>query len=81
MAAKKRKKSKSKLNMTLILLVAVIILGGYYMYTGNDPLGLFTELEDMEVPAVDGALTEGAGDAEGSEAAPAPVVDTSVQGD
>ncbi len=43
MAAKKKKNSKQSPIM-LILLVGVVALGGYFMLTGNDPLGLFTEV-------------------------------------
>jgi phosphatidylserine/phosphatidylglycerophosphate/cardiolipin synthase-like enzyme len=62
-AAKKRKKSKNKLNITLILLVGILVMGGYFTLTGNDPLGLFGNIDDFEVPAVEVALTEGAADA------------------
>ncbi len=61
MAKKKtKKKSKGKFNITLILLVGIVVMGGYFMLTGNDPLGLFGSVEDFEVPAVEVALTEGA---------------------
>ncbi len=40
---KKAKKTKQS-PIVLILLVGVVILGGYFMLTGNDPLGLFTEV-------------------------------------
>ena len=91
MAAKKKKKktvSKKNANMTLILLAGVILLGGYFMLTGNDPLGLFSEIENMEIPAVDVALTEGAEIVSGQieetlvvPPTPVPQVDTAVQGD
>ncbi len=58
MAARKRKKNNS--TITVILLVGVLILGGYFMLTGEDPLGLFSDLENMEVPSVAVSLTEGA---------------------
>ena len=63
MAAKKKKKktvSKKNANITLILLAGIILMGGYFMLTGNDPLGLFSEVENIEVPSVEVALTEGA---------------------
>lgn len=88
MAAKKRKKSKARLTIILILLAAVIIMGGYYKVTGNDPLGLFASIENVEVPSVDVALTEGAVVVSGqmeetlvAPATPVPQVDTAVQGD
>ncbi len=96
MAAKKKKKrtkSKKSANTTLILLFGIIILGGYFMATGNDPLGLFSELENIEVPSVEVSLTEAAqavqealnGDtAEAPQAAPAtpvPQVATAGQAD
>ena len=92
MAAKKRKK---KSNITLILLVGVLVLGGYFVVTGNDPLGLFSEIENvetpvLEVPTVEVALTEGAAVVESggqmevtlvAPATPVPQIDTAVQGD
>ena len=46
MSAKKRKKSK----LTLYLLMGVVLLGVYFMRTGNDPLGLFEDVESVSVP-------------------------------
>ena len=57
MSAKKRKK---KPNITVILLVGVLVLVGYFALTGNDPLGLFAEVENIEVSDAQLALTEGA---------------------
>ena len=51
MAAKKRKKSKKKSGkstITVFFLIGLLVLGGYFMLTGNDPLGLFEGIEDME---------------------------------
>ncbi len=86
MAARKRKKSNSRI--TLILLVGVIVLGGYFMLTGNDPLGLFTDLENMAAPSVTVSLTEGARVAVGqietplvNPPTPVPQVDTAAQED
>ncbi|MBT3189615.1 MAG: phosphatidylserine/phosphatidylglycerophosphate/cardiolipin synthase family protein [Anaerolineae bacterium] len=53
MAAKKRKKSKKKpgnSKLTLFLLVGVLVLGGYFMMTGNDPLGLFEGIKETVAP-------------------------------
>ena len=56
MAAKKKKKKSKKSKQSpivLFLLVGVIALGGYYMLTGNDPLGLFAETETIATTVVD----------------------------
>ncbi|MBT3315751.1 MAG: phosphatidylserine/phosphatidylglycerophosphate/cardiolipin synthase family protein [Anaerolineae bacterium] len=92
MAARKRKSGNSK--MVLFLLVGLLILGGYFMLTGEDPLGLFADLENMEVPSVAISLTGGADAvAQAPEeepaqepeqeptVAPVPVIETSTQGD
>ncbi len=52
MAAKKSKKSKKqsgKSQVVLFFLVGLLIMGGYFMLTGNDPLGLFTNVEEVAV--------------------------------
>ncbi len=85
MAARKKKKSNS--TITVILLVGVLIMGGYFMMTGEDPLGLFSGLENFEVPDAQVALTEGAqtvGQIEtplANPPTPVPQVDTAAQGD
>ena len=77
--ARKKTIKKSNSNITITLLVGVIVLGGYFMLTGNDPLGLF---EELDVPTVSVSLTE-------SETFPdtppaptvAPVVETTTRSD
>ena len=66
MAAQKKKKKKDNPQVILIFLVGIIIMGGYFMATGNDPLGLFTNLENADVPTVTASLTEGAVVADGA---------------
>ena len=57
MAAKKRKTSGNS-KITLFFLAGILILGAYFMFTGNDPLGLFEGLDEMNVPSVGISLTE-----------------------
>ncbi|MBC8335809.1 MAG: hypothetical protein H8E29_11110 [Anaerolineales bacterium] len=42
--AKSKKTKKTNSKVTLLLMVVVIVLGGYFLYTGEDPLGLFTDI-------------------------------------
>ena len=42
MSARKRKKSNNS-KVILLLFIGLLIFGGYFMVTGNDPLGLFAE--------------------------------------
>ena len=84
MAAKKKKKktiSKKNSNTTLILLAGVILLGGYFMLTGNDPLGLFTEVETLEAPTVEVVTGAQIETPLALPPTPVPQVDTTVQGD
>lgn len=56
MATKKSKNPK----ITFFFLLGIVLLGGYFMLTGDDPLGLFETVENVEVPSVAVSLTEGA---------------------
>ena len=79
MAAKKKSKKSKKSKQSpivLFLLVGVIALGGYYMLTGNDPLGLFVETETI-APTVVGQIETPLA----LPSTPVPQVDTTVQGD
>jgi len=53
--AKKRKNISGKSTIVLFFLIGLIIFGGYFMLTGNDPIGLFSETvpatETAELPA------------------------------
>lgn len=63
MATKKIKKSKrqsGKSQIVLFFLIGLIILGGYFMLTGNDPLGLFTSVEEFEVISTPTPVVESA---------------------
>ena len=62
MTKKKTRKSKTKRKrstksrsqnrtITLIITAVVVILGGYYLLTGSDPLGLFKQVEETPPPA------------------------------
>jgi len=55
---------KKKLNtlITRIIIAAVLILGAYYLFTGSDPLGLFTEPTAETAPSVDVASSGGGED-------------------
>ena len=78
-AKKKRTVSKKGANVRLVFLVGVIILGGYFMLTGNDPLGLFTEVEATEsapIEAPDNTVVT-----EPVQPVSAPQVETAAQGD
>jgi phosphatidylserine/phosphatidylglycerophosphate/cardiolipin synthase-like enzyme len=66
MTKKKTRKSKTKRKrstksrsqnrtITLIITAVVVILGGYYLLTGSDPLGLFKQVEETPPPAVVGS--------------------------
>lgn len=90
MTAKKKKRTTSKknANITLAFLFGIIILGGYFMLTGNDPLGLFADAQNIEtpvqdIPSVEGSLTEGAevGDSQAAPATPVPVVASATRSD
>jgi len=87
MATKKRKKSKKskqqskKSQIVLFFLIGLIVFGGYFMLTGNDPLGLFEGLEDMEVPSMAVSLTEGAEAVENAPPTVAPVVESATKSD
>ena len=41
--AKRRKSVSGRLSIILFFLIGLLIFGGYFMLTGNDPLGLFSE--------------------------------------
>ena len=68
MAKKKRKNSK----IVFFFLLGIVIFGGYFMLTGNDPLGLFGGVE-TETP-----ITESA---EVVNDLPAPIVENATQSD
>ncbi len=72
MAKKKSKNSK----IIFFFLLGIVIFGGYYTLTGNDPLGLFEGVEDAGISSVEVA--------EGAEAVnnlTVPVVESATQGD
>ncbi|MBL7161513.1 MAG: hypothetical protein ISS57_02830 [Anaerolineales bacterium] len=48
MAKRKKSKKSGSSAFRIIIVLGVILLGGYYLFTGSDPLGLFTE---EEIPA------------------------------
>lgn len=82
--SKKTRKPNSKLS--LLLLVVVIVLGGYFLYTGEDPLGLFTEVDDFEAPSAEVSLPESGALIDITPTAipataPVPLVEVASQGD
>jgi phosphatidylserine/phosphatidylglycerophosphate/cardiolipin synthase-like enzyme len=44
-AAPQRQRARLNRTITLVVIVGVVILFGYYLMTGSDPLGLFTHVE------------------------------------
>jgi phosphatidylserine/phosphatidylglycerophosphate/cardiolipin synthase-like enzyme len=44
-AASRRQRARLNRTITLVVIVGVVILFGYYLMTGSDPLGLFTQVE------------------------------------
>jgi len=48
MAKRKKSKKSGSSAFRIIIVLGVILLGGYYLFTGSDPLDLFTE---EEIPA------------------------------
>lgn len=52
MAKRNTTKSSNRLLQTIIFIM-VIVAGGYYLVTGSDPLGLFTEVEDSPTAVVE----------------------------
>ncbi len=72
MAKKKSKNSK----IIFFFLLGIVIFGGYYTLTGNDPLGLFEGVEDAGISSVE--VAEGAGAVNNLTV---PVVESATQGD
>jgi phosphatidylserine/phosphatidylglycerophosphate/cardiolipin synthase-like enzyme len=62
-AASQRQRARLNRTITLVVIVAVVILFGYYLMTGSDPLGLFTPVEvTPTVETVMSAASVGGGD-------------------
>ena len=59
--SKSSKNSKASPVLTVLMIIAVLILGGYYLLTGSDPLGLFTEAETTPAPEVAPPAVVGSG--------------------